>query len=784
MPEKIKEENTLAQYKSDMQVYGLSVIYNRVVPDFRDGLKAVQRRVIYGMDRFTPAAERFVKSADIVGSVMGKLHPHGDSSIYDTMKPMINWSEINIPLLVPNGSFGSFLGDPASAPRYTECKLSNFTKDVFLGELKVSSKTADWTENYNGEYQEPMFLPAALPMLLINGSFGIAVGMKVEIPRHNINEVIDATVRLIDNPNAEVVLAPDCSMDCDIIDANWKEISNKGYGKFKVRGRIDIGEFDKHTALFIRGLPDLVFLDTIQEKIEKLILENKLVGIHKCNNETVGDNLEYVIQLKKGVDPNYIRQVIYSSTEMEKSVNVNMEVLDGLNLVRMSYKSYLESFLYFRRETKTRLYCSVMQQCKTKIVEKEAFIKLFTSKEADSLIDLIRKTNKADDTELRTILVNKLKITDLQARYIINAPLKSLSQAYLEKYMAEAKDYQSRYDECYRKVIDDSLILQEIRAELLELKKKYGRPRRCKIISADDATGIPQGNFKIVISANNMIKKVNENDPVGTFKNSSPKFAMNVSNTENILLFGADGRVYNLPVHKVPISDRSSNGTDIRMLVKNLTADICAIVYEPMIKSFADKIEKYYVTVITNRGMCKKVDIADFLNVPPSGLIYHKLDTGDLVKTITIAGDALDLIVYTKNKALRMSMNEIPYQKRSTKGLKAMNTDYIDGMSIISPDSTDIVVITSSGKINRFDIAGLARLARNKVGSKVINLGKNDYIVGVYGVNDNSLINLTTNEQKLSIPVTEIQRMSSVSAGMKVLKSSEIVLKVDINHLK
>lgn len=784
MPEKIKEENTLVQYKSDMQVYGLSVIYNRVVPDFRDGLKAVQRRVIYGMDRFTDAGEKFVKSAEVVGAVMGKLHPHGDSSIYDTMKPLAVWSEINMPLLVPKGGFGSFLGDPASASRYTECKLSNFTKDVYLRDLKMSPKTADWTDNYNGNYQEPVFLPAALPMLLINGSFGIAVGMKVEIPRHNINEVIDATVRLIDNPNADVVLVPETSMDCDIIDANWKEISNKGYGKFRVRGRIEVGEFDKHTALFIKSLPDLVFLDTIQEKIEKLILENKLVGIHKCQNETKRDDLNYVIQLKKGVDPNYIKQVIYSSTEMEKSVNVNMEVLDGLNLVRMSYKSYLESFLYFRRETKTRLYCSIMQQCKTKIVEKEAFIKLFTSKEADALIDLIRKSKRADDAELRNLLINKLKITDLQARYIINAPLKALSQAYLDKYIMEAKELQDRYDDGYRKVIDDKLIMQEIRAELLELKKKYGKPRRCRIISADDATGIPQGNFKVVISGNNMIKKINENDPVGTFKNSAPKFALNVSNTENILLFGADGRVYNLPVHKIPISDRSSNGTDIRMLVKNLTADICAIVYEPVVKSFSEKIEKYYVTVITNKGMCKKIDIGDLINVPPSGLIYHKLDPGDLVKTIAIAGDALDLIVFTKNKALRMSMSEIPYQKRSTKGLKAMNTDYIDGMSIISPDSTDIVVITSSGRINRFDISGLTRLSRNKVGSKVINLGKNDYIVGVYGVNDNSSINLTTSEQKISIPVTSIQRMSSVSPGTKMLKTTEIVLKVDISHIK
>ena len=243
-------------------------------------------------------------------------------------------------------------------------------------------------------------------------------------------------------------------------------------------------------------------------------------------------------------------------------------------------------------------------------------------------------------------------------------------------------------------------------------------------------------------------------------------------------------RVYNLPIHKIPLSDRASNGTDIRILCKNLTADIIAIVYEPMVKDFANKVEKYYVTVITNHGMCKKIDIQDFLNVPPSGLIYHKLDPGDLMRMITIAGDGLDLIVYNKHKALRMSMKDIPYQKRSTKGLKAMNSELIDGMSIIKPDSTDIVVITSSGKINRFDVAALPRHTRNKVGSKVINLGKNDYIVGVYGVTPKSVINLTTDSQKLSIPVESLDKLSSVSAGNKVLKASEIVLKVDIVHNK
>lgn len=782
MAEKIKEENTLVQYKSDMQTYGITVIHGRMCPDYRDGLKLVQRRIIYGMDAFSKATSTHVKSADIVGSVMGKLHPHGDSSIYDAMKPMANWNETNMTIIDKKGNFGSFLGDSAAASRYTEAKLSNFAMDVFLSDIKKSEKTTDWTENYSNTYKEPIYLPASLPMLLINGSFGIAIGLKVEIPRHNITEVIDATINLIDNPNYDVVLVPDCCMECDIIDADWKSISHKGYGKYKVRGKIEIGEFDRKPALIIRSLPDLVFLDTITDKIESLVAENKIIGIQDTYNKSEGDELRYVIVLKKGADPNYIRQVIYSCTEMEKSVNVNMEVLDGLNLTRMSYKSYLEAFIEFRKDVKLRLYCSIMQYDMTKIIEKEAFIKLLSSKEGDNLINLIRKNKGTDDSVLREVLIKKLNITELQARYIINAPLKALSQGYLKKYIEDEKALRDEYNFYYNKVMDRSMILKDIRDELVELRKKYAKPRKCKIISDSEATGIPKGTFKIVVSANNMIKKLGVNDPIGTFKNDAPKFIMHVENTESILLFGADGKVYNVPVHKVPLSDRTSNGTDIRMIAKNLTADICAIIYEPIMKKFADKIEKYYVVLITNSGMCKKIDIQDFLNVPPSGLIYQKLDNGDLVKNVTIAGDALDMIIFTKHKALRMSVKDVPYQKRSTKGLKAMNTDFIDGMSIINPDSTDVVVITASGKINKFDIAALPRLSRNKVGSKVINLGKNDYIIGVYGVTNNSIINLTTNAQKLQIPVSSIQKASSISSGVKMLKTSEIVLKCEISH--
>ena len=778
---KIIDVNTINQYKDDMGQYAVFVNRKRMVPSVRDGLKAIHRRILYAAFMDEKAINKNVKSAAIVGTTMKSYHPHGDSAIYDAMKPMTNWFEINIPLLQGKGNWGNFQGDGQAASRYTESRVSQFAVECVIGELANNKQIVDWVETYDGTSLEPEYLPVAVPLLLINGAFGIGVGLRTDIPKHNLGEVIDATIALIKNPNSEIVLIPDQCMPCHIIDNNFKAISNKGNGTFKVRGIIDIEEVRGRTCLVIKSTPDMVYLNNITNKIETMISEKKLIQIVDMNEESSNEEMRYVLVLKKGADANFVREVIYKNTEMEKTFKVNFEALDGIEPVRMSYKSYLQYFIEFRKMTKFRMYCNKLQDVQTKLHERDAYIKVLQSGEIDNIIQMIRGQADIDDNYLIEYLVSKLNITDLQAAFILKSDIRKLSLGYLNKYIAEAHELEQIKTDYLNKITDESLLVQEIIDELKYFKKKYGKPRNCTIISESDISDIPKGEFKIVVTENNFIKKVPINDSIGSFRGDSPKIILKGENTENILIFDERGKVFKLPIHKIPFTDRASNGTDIRTIIKNLTSNINKVIYEPIIKDLTTKVRKYFITIISRNGYIKKLDLEDFLAVPPSGIIYSKLEDGDVVKDIEIIACDLDIIVYSKNKALRMNLSEVPHQKRNTKGLMAMAQDTIDGLSIIKPDTTDVVVITENGNVNRFDIVALPNLGRNKPGSSIIKLAKTDSIKTVYGVSCNDILKVTTKGNIYEFIVNEIPAGTSISSGTRLMATkNDNIIRCDI----
>lgn len=782
---KIIDVNSLQQYKDDMVAYGIFVNRRRMVPNLKDGLKTIHRRVVYAAYYSERAIDKNVKSAAIVGSTMKSFHPHGDSSIYDAMKPLTNWFEIYIPLFQGKGNWGSFQGDSQAAPRYTETRVSKFAMECVIGELKDNKQVVDWVENYDGTDMEPEYFPVSVPLLLINGAFGIGFGLKTEIPKHNTNEVIDATLKLIANPNSEVMLVPDQCMPCDIIEANFKSICNKGNGKFRVRGIIDIEEYCGKPALVIKSTPDMVFLNTVTESIDKMISEKKIVQIVETVEDSSGNDMRFIIVLKKGTDANFVRDVIYKNTLMENSFSVNFEVLDGIEPIRMSYKSYLLSFIEFRKVTKFRLYCNKLQAVQTKLHEREIYIKVLQSGYIDEIINMIRHQTTVDDTYLIEFLVSKLNITDLQSKFIINTDLRKLSVGYLNRYLIEAEELSVLKTEYLNKITNDDIILQEIVDELKYYKKKYGKPRNCKVISQSEISDIPKGEFKVVISDNNFIKKVAINDPIGTFRGDAPKIVVKGDNTESLIIFDEKGKVFKLPIHKIPFTDRNSNGTDIRTIIKHLTSNINKVLYEPTLKDLASRTKKYFITVVTRDGNIKKLDIEDFLAVPPSGILYIKLDQTDSVKEVRAIREDSSIIVYSKNKALRMWLEDVPHQKRNTKGMKAISEDTVDGLAVIEHNTTDIVVITEDGKVNRFDQVALPSLGRNKSGSKVIKLSKGDSIKFICGVNFKDTIKVTTKANKYDLVVSELQPGSSVSGGNKVMSTkNDNIIRCDILRYK
>lgn len=787
MPETILQKDSLSQYKEDMFRYGIETNRRRSIVDARDGLKLVQRRILDVMYTNEPCATKYVKTAAVVGTTMKKSHPHGDSSIKDAIKPMVNWWEINVPLIDTKSNFGSMQGDGAAAPRYTEIKLSDFCLDCVIGDLRKSKDVIDWVDTFDYRDKEPEYLPVGVPLLLIEGTYGLGVGLRAEIPKHNINEVIDATINLIKNPDAPVVLVPEHCMPCEIVETNWKKISNTGHGNYKVRGIIDIEQKGDSSQLVIKSVPDRVYFDKgrpenggVKYKILDMIKEGKLPQITAIEEHSRGTDMRIVIKLRKGSDPNYVRDILYKNTQMEGTYTVNFEVLNGIEPLRMSYKSYLEFFIQQRMIIKFRMYANRLQEVNTRYHKIASYVEVLESKILDQILKVIEKQKEINDDNLVETLIKKFNLTDIQASFIINSTYKTRSIAYINAYKKEMADLSKKLDFYTFMITHDDEIVKEIIDELESFKKKYGKPRKCKILRKKDINHIPEGLFNVVITENNYIRKLSTSDNILSVKADNPQHIIQVDNTENILIFTTGGKVFNLPVHKIPITERNNSGTDIRILVKGLTSEIAKVMYLPKVKKLANKAkEKYFMVVLTEKNTIKKLNLEDFLNVPPSGILYTKLNDGDKVVSISMVEEKSNIVIYSDRKALCIPVSQIPHYKRNSLGVAAMDTkDIVEGFSPVELDNTDVVVITNGGKINKFSITGLNISDRYRAGSNVIKLGKTDSIHSIHCVNDKDIIRITTRTDKIDIPVSQLQRASSISGGEKVVK--EMIIKTEI----
>lgn len=788
MSEKIVQVNCNDQFITDYRNYGLYILFRRVMTDIRDGLKPVQRRILTCMFKdihaYGPDSNK-VKSAAVVGTVIKTYHPHGDVPVYDAMKPMINDFEMNYPLIKGFSNFGTFQGDPAAAYRYTECKLSDFAIDCVLGDLIRCKECVDWTETFDGKAMEPEYLPVKVPLLLINGSFGIGIGDKAEIPSHNLSEVIDATLMVMDNPDAKITLAPDHCMPCEIFKTDFQNICNTGYGYYVIRGIIDIEKYNSpkyknRTALVIKSIHNLLFLDTITEAIEKLVDSKKIVQIDNCFDESTIDQMRYVIVLKPGADPNYVRDVIYKNTKMQDRMRINVECVHGVEPLRVSYTAYIKAFLEMRKLTKFRIYANELQNIKTKFHEREALVKCLESDEIDYIINMIRKNKGTDDSQLIEYLVKKLNITDLQASYIINVNLKRLSLGYLKDYKEKMAEYMAQAESIMAKMNDDRLIENEIREELLYIKQKYGVKRKCKIVKDARLADIPEGEMIVGVTEKGFIKKSLFGGVLHTVKGDKIINAIKIDNTDNVLLFDASGKVFKIPVHQIPFSDKTSNGVDIRFMIKKaIPSTIIDLKSEAVItqinNTYRDTPNENHIITLSKDGYIKKLDLIDFTNVTPSGLTYSRV-TGseDSVCGVYLANNNLSIIPYSDKKAVRVNVADIPLQKRNTKGTKVIQADYIDGACVIDNESnaSALIVITEHGYVNKLPFTCIPNDGKGKKGFNVIKLGRGDKIKFINTCNDYNVIRLTDlNNQYIDLNIGEIPSGSSVSPGTKIFSS-------------
>ena len=432
---------------------------------------------------------------------------------------------------------------------------------------------------------------------------------------------------------------------------------------------------------------------------------------------------------------------------------------------------------------KFRMYANRLQEVNTRYHKIKSYVEVLESNVLDKILEVIKKQKEINDDNLVETLIKKFGLTDIQASFIINSTYKTRSIAYLNTYKKEMADLSVKLDQYTYMITHDEELIKEIVVELQDFKKKYGKPRLCKVVKKNDINHIPEGTFNVVITENNYIRKLSPSDNILTIKMDNPKHVIQVDNTENILIFTTGGKVFNVPVHKIPITERNNSGTDIRILVKGLTSEIVKVMYLPKVKDLANKAkEKYFMTVLTEQNTIKKLNLEDFLNVPPSGILYTKLNSGDKVSTVAITEEKSNIVIYSDRKALCVPVAQIPHYKRNSLGVAAMDTkDRIDGFAPVELDNTDVVVITHSGRINKFSIAGLNVSDRYRAGSNVIKLGKGDAIHSIYCVNDKDIIRITTRTDKIEIPVSQLQRGSSISSGDKAINlKNDMIIKTEI----
>ena len=789
MAERILKHMAHDQYISDLALYTVATNLVRALPDARDGLKPVARRILYALmhDEKAVSPSTQVKSAAVSGTVMKKYHPHSDT--YLTFKTMVNWFEVKQPMMIGQGNWGTVSGEPPAAPRYTECCLSPFGLECVLGALANNDEVVDWNPTYDNKHYEPQYLPVKVPLLLINGILGgIGTGVKADLPQHNMREVIDATLKLIDDPKADVVLIPDHCLPCEIIDTDWKNICNKGQGAYRARATMEVS-YDKndYPYITITSLPSFG-TNNVVTKIDEGIAAGKFPQILDVNDASKNDyGVRIVIKLKKGTDVNFVKEALYKYTPCEQSFRVNFEVVLGTELVRLSYKEYLNLFIQFTTNNKIKEYAAKHYVISTRLHKLDAFIKIVGSPDIDKIITMIKNRNINSDKELIELLIGKYKLTDIQAEYIINAQIKQLSKGYLNKYKEDFKTLSQQESWLEDRISNENLIMEDVKQELLQIRQKYSTPRICKVIKVSNLGNIPEGTFKMVITENNFVRKLTETDPVNTVKGDRPKFVATVSNLESLLLFDNKGRVFKLPVHKIPIVAKSDPGIDIKGVIKGLTADIISIMYEPTLIKLSKLKQKVYLAVLTKNNALKKLDIQDFLNVPPSGILYSKINPDDDVVCTQIINDGIDLVLYSDAKALRIPSKDVVLLKRNTVGTLGMGGQHgpMEGMSIIYTDEKNpskyIVVVTEAGKVNKFLVSGFARSQRNKAGSKVIDLGRGDRIHSLFAVTDDNTIGLLTTSGIIDVPVKDIPLGSSVSKGTKILSGkTDLVIKAEL----
>ncbi|MBX9906297.1 DNA gyrase subunit A [Patescibacteria group bacterium] len=777
--------------------YAMSVITSRALPDVRDGLKPVHRRILYSMrlNGLTSTA-KFKKSATVVGDVLGSFHPHGDMSVYDAMTKLAQDFSTRYPLILGQGNFGSIDGDSAAAYRYTEAKMSKLAEELLRD---LEKETVNWRPNYDGTKREPEVLPAGVPNLLLLGTLGIAVGMATNIPPHNLREVADATAHLIDDPKAtnddllQFVKGPDFPMGG--IAFNQKDISHayaNGRGGVVVRGEAEIVEDKKgNFSIIITSIPYRVNKADMLMKIADLVREKKIEGIRDLRDESTRD-IRVVVELKSGVHPQTVLNKLYKSTQLEETFHYNMVALvDGIPQT-LSLKSILQSYILHRKEVVRR-----RTEFDLARAQDREHILLGLKKALDHIDEIIKLIRASKDVpEAHAALMKKFQFSDRQATAILDMRLQKLAGLERKKIEDELKEVQALIEELIGILKSEKKMLTIIKKELLDIAEKFGDARRTKIVKGgvkmlNPEDLIPDEESVLVVTQGGYVKRTNPSEyraqrrggvgvvDLDTKEEDFVTTLLNTSMHSDLLFFTDKGKVYQTKMYDIPEGKRATKGKSV-MNFLSLSAEERVTSVRAMSKD--DKGKTLSLIMVTKQGIAKKVDAESFKDVRRSGLIAISLAADDSLIEAQFVEKGDEMMLATSGgQSIRFKESDIREMGRTAAGVRAVKlskNDYVVAASVLKKDekTADFLVMSEAGYGKRTAMKEYKVQKRSGSGIKTAKVtSKTGKIVGgqillAQDVAEGELVVMSKKGQVIRLALKEVPSLGRQTQGVRIMK--------------
>ncbi len=773
--------------------YSMSVIIDRALPDVRDGLKPVHRRIMFSMNmNNNRSTAKFVKSALIVGDVMGKYHPHGDSAIYNSMVRLAQPWSLRYPLIQGQGNFGSMDGDEAAAMRYTEARMQKLADEMLVD---IDKETVDFRDNYDGSRQEPVVLPAKVPNLLLNGQIGIAVGMATNIPSHNLSELVDATVELIDNDQATLddllkhVKGPDFPTGATIYGgAPMRQAYMTGRGSVMMRAVAEIVETKKgRHQIVVTEIPYGVNKASLVEKIAELVKDKKLNGISDLRDESARGQVRVVVELKKDAYPKKLLNQLYKLTALQSSFNFNMlALIDGVQPRILGLREMLDEFVKHRQKVVRRRTEFELRKAKERAHILEGY--KIALDHIDEVIKTIRASKTQDEAE--AALIKKFALSEIQAKAILAMQLRRLTGLEREAIENELNELLALIRKLQSILADEKEILGIIKTELLEMKDRYGDERRSKIINHElgkfsDEELIPEEETVVLLTTENYIKRTLVSEYRRQHRGGKGKRGMTTkeedvidqlvpANTHDWLLFFTNrGRVFRLKAYEVPAASLAAKGVAaVNLLQLQPEEKITSI-----INHAKDAGDAGYLFMATTKGTVKKTPIKDYANIRTNGLITINLDDGDELRWIKQTTGQNDVIISTSaGQAVRFNETDTRPMGRAARGVRGVRlrpNDTVVGMDIVTTDDQTLMVISQNGYGKITKVANFPSHKRGGVGIKAaVVTTKTGPIISVQTLEPEATeaLLISQNGQTIRVALKDIPNLGRTTQGVRVMR--------------